>query len=74
MFLTPAMYIDVVLSGPWDELLIRPAPCQDFRNQYPGRAPVTLIDAVQRAAAADGVQPDNVLEAALQFWLERTDG
>lgn len=74
MFLTPAMYLDVVRSLPWDQLIKQPPPSQDARNQYPGRAPVTLIDAVQRAAAADGVKPDNVLEAALQLWLERPDG
>lgn len=74
MFLTPAMYVDVVQSWPWDELLHEPAPSQDSRNQYPGRAPITLIDAVQRAAAADGVKPDDVLEQALQLWLQRSDG
>jgi hypothetical protein len=74
MFLTPAMYIDVVRSWPWDELLHEPGPCRDSRNQYPGRAPVTLIDAVHRSAAADGVKPDDVLEEALQLWLQRSDG
>jgi hypothetical protein len=74
MFLTPAMYIDVVQSWPWDELLHEPGPCRDSRNQYPGRAPVTLIDAVHRSAAADGVKPDDVLEEALQLRLQRSDG
>ncbi|WP_156670157.1 hypothetical protein [Mycobacterium sp. E3305] len=74
MFLTPAMYVDVVRSWPWDELLHEPTPCQDSRNPYPGRAPVTLIDAIQRAAAADGIKPDDVLEEALQLWLQRSGG
>lgn len=53
MFLTPTMYVDVIRNWPWDELLREPGPAQDERNQYPGRAPVSLIDAVQRAAAVD---------------------
>jgi hypothetical protein len=71
MFLTPTMYVDVIRNWPWDELLHEPAASRDTRNQYPGRAPVTLIDAVQRAAAVDGVKPDNVIEEALRLWLQR---
>ena len=74
MFLTPAMYVDVVQIWPWDDLLHQPAPIQDSRTQYPGRATVRLIDAVQRAAAADGVKPDDVIEGALQLWLQRDGG
>jgi hypothetical protein len=71
MFLTSTMYVDVIRNWPWDKLLQEPAAGQDTRNQYPGRAPVTLVDAVQRAAAVDGVKPDNVIEEALRLWLQR---
>jgi|SRR5271166_2207347 len=74
MFLTLGRYLDVVRSWPWDDLVDQPAPGQDTRNQYPGRAPLTLIDAVQRAAAADGVKPDDVVEQALWLWLQRDSG
>ena len=75
MFLTPAMYVDVVRGLPWDELLIEPSTSNlEARSQYSGQAPLKLIDAVQRAAAAEGIKPDGVLEAALQLWLEQTDG
>jgi hypothetical protein len=71
MFLNSAMYVDVVRNWPWDMLLRQPPVSEDSRNQYPGRAPISLIDAVQRAAADDGVKPDAVLEQALQYWLQQ---
>lgn|GEM_PF-4225119 len=71
MFLTPPMYIDVIQEWPWSDLLEKPLPAQDSRNQYPGRAPISLIDEVQRCAGEDGMRPDDVLEAALQLWLCR---
>jgi hypothetical protein len=73
MFLTSAMYNDVVGKWPWDELLRQPAPSADSRNQFSGKAPLSLIDVVQRAAAADGVKPDQVIEEALQLWLQRDE-
>jgi hypothetical protein len=73
MFLTSAMYNDVVGKWPWDELLRQPAPSTDSRNQFSGKAPLSLIDVVQRAAAADGVKPDQVIEEALQLWLQRDE-
>lgn len=71
MFLTSAMYNDVLEKWPWEELLRQPAPSADSRNQFPGRAPLSLIDTVQRTAVADGVKPDQVIEEALQLWLQR---
>lgn len=73
IFLTPAMYNDVVGKWPWDELLRQPAPSPESRTQYSGKAPLSLIDVVQRAAAADGVNPDKVVEEALQLWLQRDE-
>lgn len=73
MFLTSAMYNDAIGKWPWDELLRQPAPSTDSRNQFPGRAPLSLIETVQRAAAADGVKPDQVIEDALQLWLQRDE-
>lgn len=35
---------------------------EDSRNQFNGRAPLTLIDAVLWAAAVDGTKPDDVIE------------
>jgi hypothetical protein len=71
MFLTSPMYVDVIRNWPWNELLQQPAPTNDSRNQYPGRAPISLIDTVQQVAATDGVKPDAVIEQALQLWLQR---
>jgi hypothetical protein len=71
MHLTAPMYIEVVQLWPWVELLRQPPPSQDGRNQFPGRAPLTLIDAVQRASAIDGIKPDDVIEDALNLWLQR---
>lgn len=71
MFLTPATYIDVVRNWPWAELLHQPVSSNDLRNQYPGRAPISLIDAVQQAAASNAVKPDVVIEQALQLWLQQ---
>jgi hypothetical protein len=71
MHLTAPMYVEVVRLWPWDELLCKPPPSQDSRNPFPGRVPLTLIDAVQRAAAVDGTRPDDVIEQALQLWLQR---
>ncbi|WP_139333288.1 hypothetical protein [Mycobacterium sp. SP-6446] len=71
MFLTSPMYVDVFRNWPWNELSHQPAPSDDSRNPYPGRAPVSLIDTVQQAAAADGVKPDAVIEQALQLWLQQ---
>lgn len=71
MHLTAPMYVEVVQLWPWVELLRQPPPCQDSRNPFPGRAPLTSIDAVQRAAAVDGTKPDDVIEEALQLWLQR---
>jgi hypothetical protein len=53
MFLTSPMYVDVVRSWPWGDLLHQPVQSEDSRNQYPGRAPISLIDAVQQAAAEE---------------------
>jgi hypothetical protein len=71
MFLTSPMYVDVVRNWPWDDLLHQPTPSNDSRNQYPGRAPICLIDAVQQAAAAEGLKPDTVIEQALERWLQQ---
>lgn len=71
MHLTAPMYIEVVQLWPWTELLRRPPPSQDSRDRYPGRAPLPLIDSVQRAAAVDGTKPDDVIEEALRLWLQR---
>ena len=74
MHLTTTMYVDVIRNWPWAELVRQPPPRQDSRNPYPGSAPLTLIDAVQRAAAVDGIKPDDVIEQALQLWLQRDAG
>lgn len=71
MHLTAPMYLEVVQLWPWNELLGQPPASQDSRNPFPGRAPLTLIDAVQRAAAVDGIKPDDVIEEALDLWLRR---
>jgi hypothetical protein len=71
MHLTAPMYLEVVQLWPWDELLGQPPTSQDSRNPFPGRATLTLIDAVQRAAAVDGIKPDDVIEEALRLWLPR---
>jgi hypothetical protein len=73
MYLTSAMYNDVVEKWPWDELLRQPTPSPESRTQFSGKAPLPLIDVVQRAAAAEGVKPDEVIEEALQLWLQRDE-
>jgi hypothetical protein len=71
MHLTATMYVEVVKLWPWDELLHQPPPNEDSRNQFQGRAPLTLVDAVQRAPAVDRTKPDDVIEEALRLWLQR---
>lgn len=71
MHLTAPMYLEVVQLWPWDELLRQPPPSQDSRNPFPGRAALITIDAVLRAAAVDGIKPDEVIEEALLLWIQR---
>jgi hypothetical protein len=70
MHLASPMYLEVVQLWPWAELLRQPQPRPDSRNPFPGQVSITLIDAVQRAAAVDGTKPDDVIEEALQLWLQ----
>jgi hypothetical protein len=74
MFLTPAMYVDVLRKWPWEQLVQRPEPVVDNRSPYKGRAPLTLIDEVDvdrrgESGTAAGVTPDAVIEEALGHWL-----
>jgi hypothetical protein len=69
MFLTTAMYVDVLRNWPWDELTQRPKSIEHNRSQYKGQAPITLVDEVNQAAVSGGISPDAVIEAALTQWL-----
>jgi hypothetical protein len=69
MFLTTAMYVDVLRHWPWDAITQQPKPIERKRSQYKGQAPITLVDEVNQTAVTAGITPDAVIEEALTQWL-----